>query len=361
MNHAEKARELFLEGYNCAQAVLCSFDDLTGLDLLVSARLASSFGGGMGRLREVCGTVSGALMVLGLLCGYDDPKASEEKTAHYHLVQEFVRRFREINGTILCRDLLKGVKTVPGSDPEARTSEYYARRPCLRHVGEAAQIVEELIAERPGLDRNDLPSASAAGGSTKGGCRGSGQIQPGRPFEYNIFLIGFMGSGKTTISEYMRDAFSMEAVDMDEVISSREGMSITRIFEERGEEYFRNAETDLLIELQSRSNVIVSCGGGVPMREANVREMRKNGRIVLLTARPETVLERVKDSHDRPLIENNKTVGFIESLMEKRRGKYEAAADVIICTDGRTAQEICDEMVGKLSEPHIPDIPASRA
>ncbi len=120
-DHAQKAQKYFLDGYNCAQAVFCAFEDLTGLDVTTSARLASSFGGGMGRLREVCGTVSGALLVLGIVCGYDDPKAGQAKTDHYHLVQEFVRRFREINGTILCRELLEGVKTQPGNDPEARS------------------------------------------------------------------------------------------------------------------------------------------------------------------------------------------------------------------------------------------------
>ena len=146
MDHAEKARALFLEGYNCAQAVMCAFEDLTGMDRETSARLASSFGGGMGRMREVCGTVSGGLIVLGILRGYEDPKDLKAKTDHYHLVQEFARRFRGINGTIICRELLKNVQTKPGNEPEARTPEYYASRPCLRHVGEAAAIVDELLA-----------------------------------------------------------------------------------------------------------------------------------------------------------------------------------------------------------------------
>ena len=149
MDHAEKARSLFLQGYNCAQAVLCAFDDLTGLDRETSARLASSFGGGMGRMREVCGTVSGALLVLGQVCGYADPEDIKAKTDHYHLVQEFARRFKQINGTIICRELLKGVRTIPGNDPEARTPEYYTARPCLRHVGEAARIVDEMLRDFP--------------------------------------------------------------------------------------------------------------------------------------------------------------------------------------------------------------------
>lgn len=148
MDHAGRARELFFEGYNCAQAVACAFGDLTGLDVRTAARLASSFGGGMGRLREVCGTVSGALLVLGILYGYDDPEDPQAKTAHYHLVQEFARRFREKNGTIICRELLKDVKTKPGDTPEMRTPEFYAARPCLRLVGEAAAIVDEMIRER---------------------------------------------------------------------------------------------------------------------------------------------------------------------------------------------------------------------
>lgn len=169
-------------------------------------------------------------------------------------------------------------------------------------------------------------------------------------FNYNIFLIGFMGTGKTTISDCMHTLFAMDVVEMDEIISRREGMSIPDLFELHGEEYFRNAETDLLIELQSRSNVIISCGGGVPMRDVNVREMKKNGRVVLLTAEPQTILDRVKDDHGRPLLENNKTVGFISDLMEKRREKYESAADLIVQTDGKTALEICNEMIEKLLE-----------
>ena len=127
-------------------------------------------------------------------------------------------------------------------------------------------------------------------------------------------------------------------------------MSISDIFEMYGEEYFRDAETNLLIEIQSQTNVVISCGGGVPMRERNVVEMKKNGKVVLLTAKPETILDRVKDNHDRPLLENNKNVPFIAELMGKRREKYEAAADIIIETDGKSKLEICEEIIQKLLE-----------
>ena len=176
----------------------------------------------------------------------------------------------------------------------------------------------------------------------------SKRIQSRNLFNYNIFLIGFMGAGKSTISDYLKNALAMDVVEMDQCIVERQGMSISDIFETYGEEYFRELETNLLIEMQSQSNVVVSCGGGVPMRERNVVEMKKNGRVVLLTAKPETILERVKDNHDRPLLENNKTVPFIADLMEKRREKYEAASDIVIETDGKDKLEICEELVHSL-------------
>jgi C_GCAxxG_C_C family probable redox protein len=147
MNHEDEARRLFLAGYNCAQAVFCAFCDETGLTMEQAARLSSSFGGGMGRLREVCGTVSGALMALGAIEGYADPSDPEAKAAHYQLVQEYARRFREKNGSIVCRELLRNVPVTPGSVPEARTKEFYARRPCLRLAGEAAAVLDEMLLE----------------------------------------------------------------------------------------------------------------------------------------------------------------------------------------------------------------------
>ena len=167
-------------------------------------------------------------------------------------------------------------------------------------------------------------------------------------FDYNVVLIGFMGAGKSTIAELLRTGWGMERIEMDALIEEREGMRISKIFETKGEPYFIDLETELLIELQARSNAVISCGGGVPMRERNVAEMKKNGRVVLLTAHPETILERVKDNHDRPLIENNKTVEGISALMEARRERYMAAADLVIETDRKTGEEICRELVEKL-------------
>lgn len=166
----------------------------------------------------------------------------------------------------------------------------------------------------------------------------------------NIVLIGFMGTGKSAIANCLSKMLPMETVEMDEVIAERARMSISDIFAVYGEEYFRNLETDLLVELQEKSNVIISCGGGTPLRDNNVAEMKKNGRVVLLTAKPETIYERIKNSHDRPLLENNKNISFISKLLEERKAKYEAAADVVIETDDKNKLQISEEIVGKLLE-----------
>ena len=151
-DRGERAKALFYEGYNCSQAVLCAFEDVTGFDRETSAKIASSFGGGMGRLREVCGAVSGALLVLGIAEGYSDPADPEAKKAHYALVQEFARRFREKNGSIVCRELLKNVKTTSGAVPEPRTEEFYKKRPCPELIADAARIAGILLAERRNSD-----------------------------------------------------------------------------------------------------------------------------------------------------------------------------------------------------------------
>ncbi len=147
MDHGVYAAELFLKGYNCAQAIMVAFCDVTGLEEAFAAKLISSFGGGMGRLREVCGAVSGMLAVAGLVYGYDDPKDSDGKKAHYALVQELAEKFREQAGSIVCREILKNPPSDPSPTP--RTAEFYKQRPCARLVFLAAQILDAYIAEHP--------------------------------------------------------------------------------------------------------------------------------------------------------------------------------------------------------------------
>lgn len=164
----------------------------------------------------------------------------------------------------------------------------------------------------------------------------------------NIFLIGFMGCGKSTVAAWLSQNYGMEIIEMDQLIAEKEGMSIPDIFSEYGESYFRDAESKLLLEIQAKQKKVVSCGGGVVLRKENVECMKRSGVIVLLTAQSETILERVRDDDDRPLLRGNKNVEFISDMMEKRREKYEAAADIVICTDHKSIETICNEIMGEL-------------
>lgn len=180
--------------------------------------------------------------------------------------------------------------------------------------------------------------------------RNSKRIQARKLFPFNIVLIGFMGAGKSTVSDYLSTMFDMRLMEMDKEISECQEMSIPDIFATYGEEYFRNLETELLKGLSSEKRYVISCGGGAALREENVVEMKKNGRVVLLTASPETVYERVRGCGDRPLLDGNNSIESIAEMMEKRREKYEAAADVVINTDNKTVQQICEELITKLMD-----------
>ena len=145
MDKSEKAKELFKQGYNCAQAVVGAFAEDFGLDMETLMKLSSSFGGGMGRLREVCGAVSGMFMVAGLKYGYSSPDAKEEKAEHYRKIQELAAEFSNNNGSFICRDLLGLQEGKDSHVPEARTEKYYKARPCVELVGDAAAIIDEYI------------------------------------------------------------------------------------------------------------------------------------------------------------------------------------------------------------------------
>lgn len=149
MTHAELAKALFEQGHNCAQAVFLAFSDLTGLDRSAAMKLSSSFGGGMGRLREVCGAVSGMFMAAGLLYGSDSTDSQEEKAAHYARIRELAAAFRERNGSYICRELLDRPDAVVGGDPEPRTAAYYTKRPCAQLCYDAAEILDLYIEKNP--------------------------------------------------------------------------------------------------------------------------------------------------------------------------------------------------------------------
>lgn len=165
----------------------------------------------------------------------------------------------------------------------------------------------------------------------------------------NIYFIGFMGTGKSTISKKLSAAIGYQEIDTDYKIAEKENMRISEIFEKYGEAYFRNLETEFLKEMQKKEGCIISCGGGMVLRRENVELMKENGVIVLLTATPETVLKRVENGKERPILNGHMNVEYIEELMEKRRVYYEAAGEIIIATDGKETGEIVEELQKKLS------------
>lgn len=146
MTYADKAKRIFEEGCNCSQAVVAAFSDVTGIDEEASKRISIGLGGGVGRLREVCGAVSGAAMVLGYVYGGEN---GEDKKTAYERVQAFSEEFKKDNGSIICREILGLDKSKKETaTPDARTAEYYRVRPCAEKVYEAARIVEEMLKDK---------------------------------------------------------------------------------------------------------------------------------------------------------------------------------------------------------------------
>ena len=147
VSNPESAVKFFKDGYNCSQAVLAVYCDELGVDFETALKLSSSFGGGMGRLREVCGAVSSMFMVVGLKFGYISPNDRPAKEKHYRLIQELAKRFEIKNGSIICRELL-GLKVKHDTPtPDVRTESYYKKRPCSEIVKCAVEILEEVLKE----------------------------------------------------------------------------------------------------------------------------------------------------------------------------------------------------------------------
>lgn len=148
MTHGELAQKNFEEGCNCAQAVFLAFSDLTGLDKATAMKLSASFGGGMGKLREVCGAVSGMFMAAGMLLADGEIPSQEAKAAHYERIRTLAARFKEENGSYICRELLAEVPTSKDPAPEERTAQYYSRRPCAELCRCAAELLDQLLQEQ---------------------------------------------------------------------------------------------------------------------------------------------------------------------------------------------------------------------
>lgn len=151
MTRAESAAQLFCSGYNCAQAVAAAFADVTGVTREQAAKMASGFGGGFGRMREVCGAVSGMTLVFNQLYGYQQPDEAAQMQV-YAAIQQLAGQFKEQAGSIICREILNNPPSDPAPSP--RTAEYYAQRPCARMVYWAAEILDRYIAEHPPVKAN---------------------------------------------------------------------------------------------------------------------------------------------------------------------------------------------------------------
>lgn len=156
MSRADRAEELFRQGCNCSQSVFVAFSDVLGMDEKAALRLSSTFGGGMGKLREVCGAVTGAFMVLGVLYGYDDVTSQEEKVRTYKMVQDFAADYKKEKGTIICRELLGLKEGEDLPEPAIRTEEYYQTRPCIGACRYAAELVERIMKEKIQTNNGDF-------------------------------------------------------------------------------------------------------------------------------------------------------------------------------------------------------------
>lgn len=167
-----------------------------------------------------------------------------------------------------------------------------------------------------------------------------------------IYLIGFMGCGKSTVSRILSRRLRVKQLEMDEILESEAHKPITEIFAQDGEEAFRRQETALLKRIAAGDPAVVSCGGGAALRAENVEAMRQNGTVVLLQATPQTIYERVKNSTDRPVLNGHMNVEYIASLMAKRLPCYEAAADLVIGVDELTPEQVAEMILQQLSGFH---------
>lgn len=161
----------------------------------------------------------------------------------------------------------------------------------------------------------------------------------------HLFMIGFMGVGKTSTSKALSRRLGVRDMDTDAMIEEQAGMPVSQIFEEQGEAAFRRMERELLDKIGEMAPCVVSCGGGMVLAPENAEKMKKQGKILLLSASPDTIYEHVKDSTNRPLLEGNMNVEYIAGLMAEREPRYEAAADLKIVTDELTPRQTAEKIM----------------
>lgn len=164
----------------------------------------------------------------------------------------------------------------------------------------------------------------------------------------NIILIGFMGAGKSAIAKILGKKLYRNIIDTDQEIVRRTGKTIPKLFEEYGETYFRDLETTVLQELKMKNDLIISCGGGIVLRDENIQIMQESGKVFLLTATPETTYERVKKGKNRPLLNDHMSVEYIKNMMEQRQKRYEKAAHIKVATDHKHVEMIANIIIEQL-------------
>lgn len=166
-----------------------------------------------------------------------------------------------------------------------------------------------------------------------------------QPLNKSIYLIGFMGCGKSTIAAALGKKLGVSVIEMDDLLEKRAQMPIVDLFAVYGEEHFRRMESDLVVELGTSEPCVVSCGGGVVKNAENVANMKRYGTVCWLTAAPETIYERVKNDTNRPLLVGRNSPEGIAAFLQERLPLYEAAAEVRVATDGRSVDDICADIL----------------
>ncbi|OLS02353.1 shikimate kinase [Tissierella creatinophila] len=167
--------------------------------------------------------------------------------------------------------------------------------------------------------------------------------------DYSIVLIGFMGTGKSTVAKVLSKQLNLELIDTDKSIEKKTGLTISEIFEKYGEKGFRDIETDIIKDLKDKKEKIISCGGGVCLRDENIKNLKTNHRVILLEASARVILERIKDDDTRPILKDKTDIESVEMIMKRRKASYQKCADLIIDTDEKSVEKIVDEIIEKLN------------
>ena len=176
----------------------------------------------------------------------------------------------------------------------------------------------------------------------------SRRLQSKQLFPFNIVLIGFMGSGKTSVGEQLSQLLEMNYVDTDNLIEDKTGITINEIFEIHGEDYFRKLEMEAIVDLEGYKNTIISCGGGVVLNADNIKSLKQDGTIVWLKASPAEIYNRISHDKTRPLLKDSFTVDHLDKVLNSRLIQYENSMDIEIETDGKDLESICNKIIDKI-------------